>query len=50
LKYYQEKLSKGMRNSSHKKEKDLNVMDWQVNGAFKRGKKGQFKKEKGKKL
>jgi hypothetical protein len=27
LKYYQEKLSKGVRNPSYKKERDLNAID-----------------------
>jgi hypothetical protein len=38
-----------MRNLSHKKEKDPNAIDWQVSNAFKKGKKGQFKKKKRKK-
>jgi hypothetical protein len=39
LKYYQKKLSKGIRNPSYKKERDLNAIDWQINNAFKKGKK-----------
>jgi hypothetical protein len=50
LKHVQEKLNKKVRNSSHKKKRDLNIIDWQANSAFKREKKGQFKKRKGKKL
>jgi hypothetical protein len=50
LKHAQEKLSKGIRNLSHKKERDPDAMNWQINNAFKKGKKGQFKKGKGKKL
>jgi hypothetical protein len=38
-----------MRNPSHKKKKNLNAINWQASGTFKRGKKDQFKKEKGKK-
>jgi hypothetical protein len=49
FKHAQEKLGKEIRNLSHKKEKDPDTIDWQTNGAFKREKKGQFKKEKGKK-
>jgi hypothetical protein len=49
LEYAQEKLSKRVRNPSHKKKRDPDVMDWQANDAFKKGKKGQFKKGKGKK-
>jgi hypothetical protein len=40
LKHMQKKLGKGIRNPSHKKKKDPNVMDWQANSAFKREKKG----------
>jgi hypothetical protein len=50
FKYAQEKLSKGIRNPSYKKERDPDTIDWQINGAFKKGKKGQFKKGKEKKL
>jgi hypothetical protein len=50
FKHAQEKLSKGIRNPSHKKEKDPDIIDWQVSDAFKREKKGQFKKGKEKKL
>jgi hypothetical protein len=49
LEHAQKKLGKGVRNLSHKKEKDLDAMDWQINSAFKKGKKSQFKKGKGKK-
>jgi hypothetical protein len=49
LEHAQEKPGRGIRNPSHKKERDPDAMDWQASGAFKRGKKGQFKKGKGKK-
>jgi hypothetical protein len=49
LEHAQEKPGKGVRNPSHKKERDPDAMDWQASGAFKKGKKGQFKKGKGKK-
>jgi hypothetical protein len=38
-----------MRNLSHKKKRDPDTMDWQASNAFKKEKKGQFKKEKRKK-
>jgi hypothetical protein len=38
-----------MRNPSHKKEKDLDIMDWQASNVFKKEKKDQFKKGKNKK-
>jgi hypothetical protein len=50
LEHAQKKLGKGIRNFSHKKERDPDIMDWQASDAFKREKKGQFKKGKGKKL
>jgi hypothetical protein len=40
LRYTQEKLGKEMRNPSHKKNKDLNAIDWQASEAFKKGNKG----------
>jgi hypothetical protein len=49
LEHAQEKLSKGIRNFSYKKEKNLDAINWQANRAFKKKKKNQFKKEKGKK-
>jgi hypothetical protein len=50
LEHAQKKPGKKIRNPSHKKEKDPNTIDWQTSNAFKRGKKGQFKKGKKKKL
>jgi hypothetical protein len=50
LEHAQEKLGKGIRNPSYKKERDFDAIDWQANGAFRKGKKGQFKKKKRKKL
>jgi hypothetical protein len=50
LEHAQKKSGRGIRNPSHKKERDPDAMDWQASGAFKREKKGQFKKKKGKKL
>jgi hypothetical protein len=50
LKHAQKKLGKGMRNLFHKKERDPNTINWQASNAFKKGKKGQFKKRKEKKL
>jgi hypothetical protein len=50
LKHTQKKLSKGIRNPSHKKKENPNTINWQASDAFKREKKGQFKKGKGKKL
>jgi hypothetical protein len=49
LKHAQKKSGKEMRNPSHKKERNPDTMDWQANNAFKKGKKSQFKKRKGKK-
>jgi hypothetical protein len=49
LEHYQKKLKKGVRNPSHKKEKNPNAINWQTSNAFKKGKKGQFKKRKRKK-
>jgi hypothetical protein len=49
LEYAQEKPGKKIRNPSHKKERDPDAMDWQASGAFKKKKKGQFKKGKEKK-
>jgi hypothetical protein len=40
LEHAQEKLDKGIRNLSHKKERNPDIMDWQASGAFKKGKKG----------
>jgi hypothetical protein len=40
LKHAQKKLNKGMRNLFHRKEWDFNIIDWQVNNAFKKEKKG----------
>jgi hypothetical protein len=50
LKHAQEKPGKRIRNLSHKKKKDPDAINWQINDAFKKGKKGQFKKGKDKKL
>jgi hypothetical protein len=50
FKHAQEKPSKGIRNPNYKKEKDPDIIDWQISNAFKREKKGQFKKGKSKKL
>ena len=49
LKHVQKKSGKGIRNPSHKKKRNPDIIDWQTNNAFKRRKKGQFKKEKRKK-
>jgi len=38
-----------MRNLFYRKERDPDAMNWQASDAFKRKKKGQFKKEKEKK-
>jgi hypothetical protein len=50
LEHAQEKLGKRIRNPNYKKERDPDTIDWQVNSAFKKRKKGQFKKGKEKKL
>jgi hypothetical protein len=49
LKYVQKKLSKGVRNLTHMKERDSDIINWQASGVFKKRKKDQFKKGKGKK-
>jgi hypothetical protein len=49
LEHAQEKLSKRIRNPSYKKKKDPDTIDWQINSAFKKERKNQFKKRKGKK-
>ena len=49
LEHAQKKLDKEIRNPSHKKERDPDVMDWQASNTFKKGRKNQFKKKKGKK-
>jgi hypothetical protein len=39
LKHAQEKPNKGIRNPNYKKEKDPDIMNWQINNTFKKGKK-----------
>ena len=49
FKHVQKKSGKRIYNLLYRKKRDPDIMDWQANNAFKKGKKGQFKKEKGKK-
>jgi hypothetical protein len=49
LEHAQEKLGKKIRNPSHKKKRNPDIINWQASNAFKKEKKGQFKKGKGKK-
>jgi hypothetical protein len=50
FKHAQEKLDKEIRNLLYRKKRDPDTIDWQANNAFKKRKKGQYKKEKEKKL
>jgi hypothetical protein len=47
---FKKKLSKRVRNLIYKKKRDPDTIDWQANSAFKKKRKGQFKKKKEKKL
>jgi hypothetical protein len=49
LEHAQEKPGKKIRNPNYKKKRDPDIIDWQTNNAFKKKKKGQFKKGKEKK-
>jgi hypothetical protein len=50
FKHAQKKPSKRVRNLIYKKKRDPDTIDWQANSAFKKKRKGQFKKKKEKKL